>query len=42
MRIHIKLNNKALCGQKKQKRRLQYAEHKGEATCARCIKAVEK
>ena len=42
MKIHIKVNGKAVCGQKRKKNKLKFAENEGEATCARCAKAVSR
>lgn len=42
MKIHLKLKNKPLCGQKKQKSKFRYAEKQAEVTCKRCLKCIER
>jgi hypothetical protein len=42
LKIHIRYKGKALCGAKKQTRKLKFAEHDGDATCERCKNAAAK
>lgn len=42
MKLHIKLNGRPLCGRKRLKRKLQFAETEGGATCKACLNAAAK
>lgn len=41
-KIHIKLKGQAICGARTRSHKLRFAGTAGEATCKRCLKAVEK
>lgn len=42
MKAHLKLRGKALCGAKKKKNSLKFVDEEQEATCKRCLRAVER
>lgn len=42
LRIHLKLNNKPICGTQKKARKLRFADKQGDVTCKNCERAIEK
>lgn len=39
-KVHLKLNRKALCGVKQQRRKLKFVDDKNLVTCSNCKRAI--
>jgi hypothetical protein len=42
LKVHLKLNNKPICGTVKGGRKLRFADKQGDVTCKNCKRAIAK